>query len=277
MQKTNIEWANSSWNPISGCYNDCFFCYARRTANRFKGCDSSPSGETSEPIVELDRRLKVTNKDGVTRGAAYPVGFTPTFHRYRLDDLKTKKFGETIFVGSMGDMFGPWIPDDWLSEVFKACLDSPEHRYLFLTKYPGRYVELDLEGLLPQQDNFWYGTTVNNPDMPYMWSDIYNTFLSIEPLLAPFGKADIESLLAPFGKAYTEAKLGSNDWIIIGAMTGPGSEEHQPKREWIVDLVSEAKKADVPVFMKDSLIPIWGDDIITQFPWETKKENDNDR
>lgn len=41
MDKTKIEWADSTWNPITGCHHKCPYCYARGIANRFvsrKGC-----------------------------------------------------------------------------------------------------------------------------------------------------------------------------------------------------------------------------------------------
>ena len=98
MEKSKIEWCDSTWNPLSGCYHPCPYCYARSTANRFKGCDCAVGGETDENVVYLKERLTVTSKDGVVRNAAYPFGFTPTFHEYRLNDPLTKGFGKTIFV-----------------------------------------------------------------------------------------------------------------------------------------------------------------------------------
>ena len=103
MEKSKIEWCDSTWNPVSGCYHPCPYCYARSTANRFKGCDCAAGGETDENVVYLKERLTVTSKDGVVRNAAYPFGFTPTFHEYRLNDPLTKGFGKTIFVCSMAD------------------------------------------------------------------------------------------------------------------------------------------------------------------------------
>ena len=41
-------------------------------------------------------------------------------------------------------------------------------------------------------------------------------------------------------------------------MTGPGSAQRQPKREWVEDIVREADISKIPVFMKDSLRPIIG-------------------
>jgi len=55
-------------------------------------------------------------------------------------------------------------------------------------------------------------------------------------------------------------------WVIIGAMTGPGSRKQQPKREWVEAIVKKAREAGTAVFMKDSLKPIWGDDILREHP-----------
>ena len=39
MNKTKIDWATMSWNPVTGCRHGCPYCYARRTAHRFDaGC-----------------------------------------------------------------------------------------------------------------------------------------------------------------------------------------------------------------------------------------------
>lgn len=142
MIKTKIEWSDSTWSPVTGCYHPCPYCYARSTANRFKGCDCAAGGETDENVVYLKERLTVTSKDGVVRNAAYPFGFTPTFHEYRLNDPLTKGFGKTIFVCSMADLFGDWVPDEWIKKVFDACKAASGHRYLFLTKNPARYIRL---------------------------------------------------------------------------------------------------------------------------------------
>lgn len=259
MEKTKIEWCDSSWNPISGCYHDCEYCYARSMAQRFKGCDLSPDGTTSQMLCDLSEPLIKTQKNGEKSISAYPYGFVPTMHRYRLRDLKTKKFGETIFVCSMGDMFGKFIPDEWIASVFKACLDSPEHRYLFLTKNPQRYIQLSEKGLLPRFDNFWYGSTVTDPKMPAFYADEYNTFISVEPILEPFTEAANDNF------------QDGIDWMILGAETGHRKGEVVPKKRWVEELVEMFHDHEKPVFMKDSMKPIWGDDIITELPWRRRE------
>jgi len=44
---------------------------------------------------------------------------------------------------------------------------------------------------------------------------------------------------------------GWADWIIIGAMTGPGAVK--PETEWVQRLINAAETKGIPVFLKDNL------------------------
>jgi len=210
--------------------------------------------ELNEPLY---RHTKGKNRDmGVHQVVApFPFFFDPTFHRYRLDHPQKKSKPQTIFVCSMADLFGNWVPDEWIEAVFEACEMAPQHRYLFLTKNPTRYMKFGEYGDLPERDNFWYGSTVTGPEAPFMWSKYHNTFLSIEPLMAPLGRTGTDA-------------IKKVDWIIIGAMSGPRAKAHPTRPEWVRDILSDADEAGVPVFMKDSLIPIVGEENMRrEFPW----------
>ena len=121
----------------------------------------------------------------------FPFGFDPTFHRDRLGEPRQVKTPSNIFVVSMGDLFGSWVPLKWIVSVIDACLVAPQHNYIFLTKNPARYKELQQMALLPQTSNFWYGTTLtNNADFNSRVDDLFKafsrsrckTFISVEPL-----------------------------------------------------------------------------------------------
>lgn len=43
MNKTKIDWATMSWNPVTGCRHGCPYCYARRTATRFNAGLEDPA------------------------------------------------------------------------------------------------------------------------------------------------------------------------------------------------------------------------------------------
>ena len=259
--KTKIDWADATWNPVTGCLHGCEYCYARGIATRF-------SAEKKERTFighcvniyknapkELENPVEVHG-----RKTAYPFGFAPTLYRYKLDEPKQWKKPRTIFVCSMADLFGDWIPNEWIAEVFNACLRAPQHIYLFLTKNPKRYIDLMEHGLIPMEKNFWFGTTTVTPEMEFFFCKTINTFVSVEPIMAPF------------------ENLGENhcavDWVIVGAETGRRKGKVIPRKEWIMELSEKCKADGVPIFMKESLRSIMGDDFKQEFPWEVHDENE---
>ena len=275
MQKTKIDWADSTWNPVTGCRHDCEYCYARRIARRFEGVwdgdyniritcmqSDSPKVVSGYEFDGLGYKYRVGNDN---RGepklinAPYPYGFHPTLHRHRLETgLARYKRPRTIFVCSMADLFGEWVPDEWIEQVFEACKKWPQHRYLFLTKNPLRYYDLIKEGILLHEKNYWYGATVPNNDESYFCGKgyrSYNDFISMEPLQGNF----------EFDSGVTHY----TDWVIIGAETGNRKGIITPKREWIENIINYCRERNVPVFMKSSLRDIWDKPLIQEYPWRT--------
>lgn len=285
--ETKIDWADATWNPVTGCLHGCEYCYARRIAERFGGCwrldlpaDTSwrnrahfawglcervlmgdyarhSNGKChvlNEPEIECD---VFDAPSGYRRKVKpYPYSFDPTFHRYKLDEPQKWKKPRTIFVCSMADLFGEWVPDEWIAEVFKACEAAPQHRYLFLTKNPKRYMELKLNGKLPKQH--WYGTSVTRKDDRDFFAPGYNTFVSIEPILESFSD-----------EKHAAYRQMVQPWVILGAETGNRKNKIVPKKEWITELVDYYSKFGyTKFFVKDSLRSLMGVDFRQEFPWE---------
>lgn len=254
MNRSRIEWCDHTWNPITGCRHDCPYCYARNMTKRFAGDvrwnkAQKEQYSTKGDLYVLEKAF--VNSTGNT--LVYPFGFAPTLHRYRFDILDKLKCGNNVFVGAMADIFGEWVPDSWIDMVMNECVKHDIHNYLFLTKNPDRYIQLQEKGRLPTADNFWYGTTITGPGMyrPLAGKGIH-WFVSAEPLLEP---------LAEFGKA------GLPEWVIIGAETGNRKNKVVPDKGWILELTTLMKAQGVPVFMKDSLIPIVGEtQMLREFP-----------
>ena len=94
-----IKWCDFTWNPFTGCKNNCSYCYARKVANRFKGTK------------------------------AFPHGFEPTFHPERLAELGHVRKPSRIFVCSMGELFGPWVPDYQIEWIINMTKEFPEHTF----------------------------------------------------------------------------------------------------------------------------------------------------
>ena len=267
--KTKIDWCDSSWNPVTGCLHDCEYCYARGIANRFGGT-TPPINEwdhyrvyhpfdSAKRLYELDYPL-LLQKDGTNRKAPYPFSFAPTLHRYRLDQPTEWTQPRTIFVCSMADLFGEWVPDEWIKAVFDACDKAPQHRYLFLTKNPARYIALAEKGLLPSKHWYGYSATTDDDLWTFHHADdcpVKNLFVSVEPIH--------DRLNTPFS---THCPA---DWVIIGAETGNCKNKIIPKRSWITEIAYHCEMMSIPVFMKESVKELMGSDFKQQFPWEASK------
>lgn len=266
MNRSKIEWCDHTWNPITGCRHNCQYCYARKMTARFAGDvrlnkmakrDYSvvPAADGGEDLYVLDAQM--LNETG--NPLVYPFGFAPTMHRYRMDIPGKLKMGNNIFIGAMADMFGSWVPDEWIEEIMNVCKENSIHNYLFLTKNPERYEQY---GVPTGMENMWYGTTITKEAevgrVIYLPSEC-KKFVSIEPLLEDINPKQNDLLFKQV------------DWVIIGAETGRRKEKKIPELEWIENIMKKCDEAKIPVFMKDSLVPIIGEENMRrEFPEQLK-------
>lgn len=254
MQKSKIDWCDMTWNPVTGCLNGCEYCYARRIAERFctsefkeiYECfhDCAGCAELNGPEYIGCQALSARGKE------VFPYGFLPTFYNNRLDEPQRIKKPQNIFVCSMADLFGEWVPDAWIQQVFEACEKAPLHRYLFLTRNPQNYCKIAEFYGLPVSNKYFFGTTNAKRGEASFKSYRRNTFLSIEPVMEDIGQIEMK-----------------HDWVIVGAETGNRKGRIIPERKWISDIVDQCRAANVPVFLKNSLRDIWGEDLIKEYPW----------
>ena len=118
LTKTNIDWTDYVWNPMSGCTkisDGCKNCYAADMAKR------------------LQRIQETTGKD-----LGYADGFAVTLHPERLEAPLNHKKPAKIFVNSMGDLFHESVPLEFIESVFFAIGVATQHTYQILTKRPER-------------------------------------------------------------------------------------------------------------------------------------------
>jgi len=116
-----------TWNPITGCLHTCSYCWARNYARRL----------ASTGIEPYRTHL-----------------FKPAFAEWRLKHRLGK--GRFIFVSDMGDMWGEWVPKEWINKVLDVVGSKPDSKFLFLTKNPKRYHEFQ-EGFT---GNMMLGATI---------------------------------------------------------------------------------------------------------------------
>lgn len=271
--RTKIDWCDASWNPVTGCLHGCEYCYARRIATRFcsneHGKDDAgvahPCNGDCKFCSELDGYEFVgeTTRWNHNPSETYPFGFFPTFHPHRLDIPKHWKKPRNIFVCSMADLFGAWVPDKWITTVMEACRAAPQHRYLFLTKNPDRYDKLEDAGIIRETDqNFWLGSTVTVETRDKLhYSSTMHTFQSCEPMLAPWPKAGKPNPVSAWHGWLPE-------WVIFGAETGNRAGKVVPEKAWVDNAVEMCRNMGAKVFMKESLREIMGVDFAQEFPWD---------
>lgn len=284
--KSRVDWCDSTWSPVTGCLHGCEYCYARRIAERFRPeyvsgmygtNESEVSSRTNYELKEPMRRCRYES-DGVKllyEKTAYPFGFVPTFHRYRLEEPQRWKKPRTIFVCSMADLFGEWVPGEWIREIVAACDAAPQHRYLFLTKNPSKYKELDSlvhwptfeeTNIEKSRPYMMLGASATNDAQMKVAYDSDADWVSIEPIH--------ERLLSE----WFVSSIGSDDgqciefrrweWVVIGAETGNRKDKIIPKKEWIQEIADICLQEGTPVFMKESLRGLMGSDFKQEFPWE---------
>lgn len=264
---TKIEWADKTWNPITGCTpisEGCQNCYAERMSKRLAGRFGYPKDEPFKPGVVHEDKL--------------------------YEPLKWRK-PRRIFVSSMGDIFHEAVAKEALFEVFNTmaswaiscrkkdcdheeveCWHDPGHTYMILTKRPEniqpafeRMFEFasHLSGecalnVMRETDgwplsNVWLGVTAENqrtaderiPILLQIPAAV--RFVSVEPMLGP---VDISPWMA---SGYLEPPHDDIiNWVICGGETGPGARPMH--REWALNLKNQCVDAGVPFFYKG-----WGD------------------
>jgi len=260
MQKTKINWADSVWNPITGCSPisaGCERCYARRMATRLHGRFGYPDKNPFRVTLHPDKLLQ---------------------------PLSTRK-PRRIFISSMSDWMHPDVPDDYRDKMLAVMALTPWHTYYTLTKRVDnllRYFDTSTDnreedvsrqmiqvsggksaGLVEfPLPNVILGVTAENQAAAderiplLLQTPAAVRFVSIEPMLGPV------NLVQSFRKIYTGGgvqsilhgytRMPTLDWVIVGGETGPGARPMHP--DWVRRIRNDCAVAGVPFFFKG-----WGD------------------
>lgn len=159
MTKKMFEFMTKTWNPVKGCRHNCIYCWACDLANG---------------------KLKHTLK--------YADGFEPKFIADELN--RSFKAGDFIFVVDMGDLFGRWVPSEWIKSVLDRIRILKEASFLLMTKNPARYLDFNIPdncvcGATVESDIEWHVGCAPLPTsrLRVMTFPFSRKFISIEPIL----------------------------------------------------------------------------------------------
>lgn len=264
MQGTSIQWADATWNPITGCTPislGCQNCYARRMARRLAGRFGYPADDP----------------------------FRVTFHLDRLVQPLQRRKPARVFVCSMGDLFHPDVKYSWINAIFAVMAICREQEFLVLTKRPENalnwfralgqgfsvlsFLEFNLwhyflAPLSLQSDihrslrtvdwplaNVWLGVTGESQDLvkirlQYLLQiPAFVHFVSCEPLLTEISLTEISLPANTFASPWEiRLPLRGLDWVIAGGETGPGA--RPMSASWVRSLRDECQAFQVPFFFK---------------------------
>ena len=185
---------------------------------------------------------------------AYDDDFAdPEFFPGKLKMMEKKRPQNFLLTG-MSDLSG-WKPE-WRDEVFAKIRENPQHQFLFLTKRP------DLLDFDTDLENAWFGVTVTGKAELWRIDALRKNVrakhyhVTFEPLFDDPGTVDLSEI----------------NWIVVGTMTGAQSRKIHTEPEWAWSLTDQAHKLGIPVFMKEDLVPIIGDEnMIQEIPEEFNK------
>lgn len=226
MADSQIEWTDSTWNPVAGCSimsNGCTNCYAMHMARRLEAMGV-------EKYKGLTRRSgKRTIWKGIVRE-----------DRSSLDIPRRWRKPRKVFVNSMSDLFHEGVSNEFILEVWAVMRETPRHSYQILTKRPDRMAEI-LTKLVPDVlPNVWLGTSVEDRDVVFRIDHLRQVqaairFISFEPLIGAIGEVDLTGIR----------------WAIVGGESGAAA--RPIKEEWIDEIHQLCRSYDTAFFFKQ-----WG-------------------
>jgi protein gp37 len=209
-KKSNIEWTEMTWNPVTGCTKvspGCKHCYAETMAKRLVAMGSP----------------------------RYHNGFAVTLQEDLVDLPKRWRAPRKIFVNSMSDLFHKDVPLEYLRRIFRVMSECPQHQFQILTKRAERLAQVAPD--LHWAPNIWIGVSVETQKYAFR-SNLLRTvparvrFLSVEPMLGPIDHLPLAEI----------------HWVVVGGESGRGA--RPMKRDWVVSVFRQCRRAGVPFFFK---------------------------
>lgn len=107
----NHKKSGDTWNPLGGkCLHSCCYCWVEDLKAKFPAMKAKYSG-------------------------------LPRISQTEFSKIKTFTAADFIFVCDCNDLFGHWVPTEFIQLILMAIEESPA-KFLLLTKNPKRYHDL---------------------------------------------------------------------------------------------------------------------------------------
>lgn len=271
-QHSNIDWTDSTWNPIRGCTPvspGCKNCYAATMAGRF-----SKPGQWGEGLVRINSAGNATDDWSgklvfVEKHLLDPLKWRPGRPVY--DEAvvgKPKLVGRDtrqslrIFVNSVSDLFHDSLPREQLVLVFAVMALCPGHVFQILTKRSGRLEKVLAHGTLALREEVRVAASVmGNVVAPLFRWPLPNVIVGVSvenQEWADKRREELASVAAGGWKTMVsyEPALGPVDWdgwaflnwIISGGESGPNARPSHP--DWHRAARDYAARWNIAYFMK---------------------------
>lgn len=212
-------------------------------------------------VINVKSRIKNMNiVIGCTNHCPYCYARCTVKRYYITDDFSVPQFYEqklrlidnpkpyTYLMTGMSD-FADWT-DEWKMKIFERIARNPKSHFIFLTKSPER-ISFDCD-----LDNVWIGVTVtrkselNRIELLKKNIKCKHYHVTFEPLHEDMGEIDFSGI----------------EWTVVGTETGKHKGKISAKPEWVNSIVEQAQRQGTPVFMKEELASIMGEEnMIQQF------------
>lgn len=237
--KRGIEWCHYTWNPVGGCQHRC----------RWKMPDGSIAECYAETVAE-----RVAQQ-------SYPHGFEHHYWRPELLEkpLSVKKPAR-IFLDSMSDLMGHWIPDEQVEQVLDVCRRAHWHSFQLLTKNAPRLKHFQFPPNVwvgvSAPPSFMFGKPLTFSQQQRMVENMLDVLRSID---VPIRWMSIEPLSFDIAPLLVDSHL---QWAVIGAATN-GTKSYQPREEWVRKVLNVLDSQGTSVFFKGNLewpIDEWRED-----------------
>lgn len=228
--KRGIEWTDYTWNPVGGCQHGCRWIM--------------PDGTVAECYAEtVAERVALP---------VYPHGFEHHYWRPEVLDEPLKISKPTrIFLDSMSDLMGMWVPDEQVEQVLGVCRKAHWHQFQLLTKNAPRLLRFRFP------PNVWVGVSAppsimfgKRMSVAQQARMLVRMLDVLEQVDVPIRWISIEPLSFDIAPFLVRSKL---KWAVVGAATN-GPRAYQPKREWVEHVLHTLDAQGTRVFFKGNLI-----------------------